>query len=737
MFKIQTKTNTKRPNKKPYKRKHFITDLIPQSPAQINPEIIWYKPGVISAINFRPVKNIYIRKGQKNKDSYYVIPYGFGFDTEFYTLKQRDDNGHIVSAKSYIYIWQCIIDDKVFLCRDINLFPDFICEVRDKFDLSDKKRLIMLIANSSCEYQFIRNLVKIKNCFMMSEREILRFEIIDAGITVLDCNRIANSNLANIAKDYCMTQKMVGDIDYKLPRNKLTPLTDTELQYCINDVVILSEYFNVLCDMYLKNGYEIPLTATGVVRKAVRELYYTDIHNKYLVQNLKLEETEYNIIRFLCYRGGYTHSNVIHTDEILHNVVGVDFTSSYPAVMLHNKYPMSTPTKWYGTFDRLLAYARKNSICWYGRFELRNIRNKSTHSVESVSKILDCYDIDINTGKQISTHKMLSKLGIVYDNGRILSADKFSVYLTDVDFAIYQMFYDFEIADVSHLMYCRSDRLPEYLLKPMMHFYRKKCQLKRDGKDDTPEYKIAKVSVNCFYGLTVQRLNMEATVYSTDCGIETICHEYNDTNILSPLWGVWVTAHARYNLLSMVNKIGNDVVYCDTDSIYFINPDKHKHLIDTYNADITAQNKTYDDAFADIGCFDWIVDKKSGKRCYDRFKTLGAKRYIKDVGGNVQCTIAGLPKNVLPDYCKKFGLDIYNFFDDDMQIAYDFTCKNAHKYNDTHHEDYITDYLDNTCLMSSESSLGIFDVTFRMSIDDMYKAVINDNKTGQNLLPLD
>ena len=36
---------------------------------------------------------------------------------------------------------------------------------------------------------------------------------------------------------------------------------------------------------------------------------------------------------------------------------------------------------------------------------------------------------------------------------------------------------------------------------------------------------------------------------------------------LSFSWGVWVTAHARCNLLENVIKLDENVIYCDTDSL--------------------------------------------------------------------------------------------------------------------------------------------------------------------------
>ena len=43
------------------------------------------------------------------------------------------------------------------------------------------------------------------------------------------------------AKNYTTTQKLKDDLDYEIIRTPLIPITGAELQYCINDVAILSE----------------------------------------------------------------------------------------------------------------------------------------------------------------------------------------------------------------------------------------------------------------------------------------------------------------------------------------------------------------------------------------------------------------------------------------------------------------------------------------------------------------
>ena len=87
-------------------------------------------------------------------------------------------------------------------------------------------------------------------------------------------------------------------------------------------------------------------------------------------------------------------------------------------------------------------------------------------------------------------------------------------------------------------------------------------------------------------------------------------------------------------------------------------------------------------------------------------------------------TIAGLPKGTLEAYCERNNLDIYETFTDGMMFEMEDANKNAHKYNDSDHADYITDNYGNTEYMSEKSSLGIYQTTFGMSLDDFYANLI-------------
>ena len=108
-------------------------------------------------------------------------------------------------------------------------------------------------------------------------------------------------------------------------------------------------------------------------------------------------------------------------------------------------------------------------------------------------------------------------------------------------------------------------------------------------------------------------------------------------------WKYW-----DYNLLSNVAKMEN-VVYCDTDSIYFIDSEKNRSIVSEYNEKLLNKNKTLfkNKNLLDLGLFDYQPTAM-------QFKTLGCKRYIYTYEKNneikLKQTIAGLPKKTLENW---------------------------------------------------------------------------------------
>ena len=190
---------------------------------------------------------------------------------------------------------------------------------------------------------------------------------------------------------------------------------------------------------------------------------------------------------------------------------------------------------------------------------------------------------------------------------------------------------------------------------------------------------------------------------------------------LLPQWGIYVCAYARYRLLDVLYKTGSDGIYCDTDSIkYFGN---HEDMFTEINKATEKTVKYMCDEleldynlFYDLGSFE---SEYNGEELTGKF--LGAKRYIVTYKGVDHVTIAGLPKDALPKYCEKNGLDIYDIFHDNMLLDVDVSLKNAVTYNDRPHEDIIEGV---RCY--EKSSVGIYPNTFTLKLQDYYLYLINN-----------
>lgn len=157
------------------------------------------------------------------------------------------------------------------------------------------------------------------------------------------------------------------------------------------------------------------------------------------------------------------------------------------------------------------------------------------------------------------------------------------------------------------------------------------------------------------------------------------------------------------------------VCYCDTDSIKLLHYDMVKDIVSDYNQkraeqmkQICKQKNLPFELFNDLGGFDLEYTNVTGK-------FLGAKRYIITHDGETTVTVAGLPKSVLPDYCKKNNLDIYDVFKDGMMLGVEVAMKNAHAYFDEPYEEEV-----NGQVMRELSGCGIFKIPFTMKLDEFF-----------------
>ena len=475
------------------------------------------------------------------------------------------------------------------------------------------------------------------------------------------------------------------------------------------------------------------------------------------------------------YRGGYVKSNIRWTadehdfvDGLCEPVEGWDYTSSYPFVQLAFNYPMGKFYEWTGDPDELRLD--------YDEPDFENYR---------YIFIIEFHDLEAIDDMALESKSKCSAWHYVIDNGRIRSAEKLVACLTDCDYALYKLYYkwDKSRSRVLRAWRAKAAPLPEYFTKPLCDAGVIKSKYKHvKGKEI--EYSLAKGKFNSSYGLSCRQpvyINYQlsntvtATGYETtestisrffghkdavkhivDNGCETfeplpaeIVSEVDFSkamtkSILSPFWGIWCSAFARYNLLRIDKAISDnseahtsDIIYNDTDSFYVKHPERHRHIVDRWNTWAAARMKKrlagrYPELL-NLGQLDNIaLDDSDGEATqFCNFKTLGSKRYLKsyrDKAGELhtKVTIAGLPKGIFEHYCSRTGRNIYREFHDlqDFVIDSDDVDKDAKKKIGRKYHDKLVSININGEIMTELSSCTLYGTTFKIKIDDYYKALV-------------
>ena len=668
-----------------------------------------------------PDKDIYTRTNYMN--------IGCGFDIE--TSRISDD-------VSTMYVWQMSLDDITIIGREWYEFTDLLDLLQKHYNLTSKRKLLCFVHNLSYEWAFIRKHLQFATdskrgnqpvIFAMEERKIVYFETVQ-HVEFRDSLILTQRPLSKLTDAYNLkTEKLVDTVDYSRIVSRETFLDNETLAYCINDVQILSEFFHkYVCTEFFKNRIKLPLTSTGIVRDELKRHFKsqdkeTRLKHKKMIIRAYPSEKEYQFIFRWLFRGGFTHSNATITDIIIDTTIGSqDFKSSYPAVLLHEKFPNRFCSK-PSTFFERIKNDRKfmKEKAFYGVFKIRNIRQQNTHSIESISKLID-YD----------------RASLIADNGRLVQCDYITVALTELDYINYMDFYEWDsIECISSIKVADKKELPYWLKDLILKYY----YIKETMPKDSLEYKLAKAKLNAIYGMCVTNIFNSKLVYDTESAefyISEMDFDYQkkiEKEILLPYWGIWCTAYARFNLLHYgfkkfeKTKSDTDAVYADTDSIKYLNIIGNQYIFDNFNDRISRMNKTmyvgeYDRTiFKDIGKFDF-----EGK--WYKSKFLGAKRYIYDTPvynkkkGKYELytdvKIAGCVKGSLQDYCERNNLDIYEQFSNNLLLSPADSHKKTTRYNDNPMCMTFNDYLGNEVTQEELSNVTIYDIPFTMTMDASY-----------------
>lgn len=664
-----------------------------------------------------------------------------GFDIETTSIKQGDNKS------AFMYIWQFGLGygEPVYYGRTWEELEDMMGLITEVLGLDEKTILPVYVHNLSYEFQFFRKYLPWADggVFAVSERKPIK-ALTTNGFEFRDSYILSGYSLENTAKNLTKykVKKMVGDLDYSLIRHHQTPLTAEEMKYCENDIIIILAYIKEQIELHNGDINKIPMTNTGRVRKFVKDnCYYTNKSHKKsskgkffrysrIMSDLTLTLDNYIQCK-KAFQGGFTHSNPTLTNKVLKNVDSVDLSSSYPTVMLAEKFPMSRPKKVeVKTIEELKKLFSKNCVLFDVKFT--GLKNK------------------LGFESYISESKCFNKKGVESYNGRVLNAEEITTTITDIDFKIIESVYSWESIAVNNVQAFLKNYLPKSICESILELYKNKTTLK-DVKGYETEYLLSKGMLNSVYGMCVTDFIKDDNLYQQDdwnvspVNATEKIDQYNKSKgrFLYYPWGLWVTAYARANLWSLILKTGKDYIYSDTDSVKMLNYEKYVPFIKKYN-DLIGEKlknmmkhhkldlelltpKSKDGKVKPLGVWDY-------EGHYDKFKTLGAKRYLIQQGDSFYLTVAGLSKqngmNYLIEKTKGDSEKIFKLFNDQLYIPASRTGKMTHTYIDEEHQLSVVDYLGKREDVTTKTGVHLENTEFTLSIEKTFKQFLENLKTG-------
>lgn len=628
------------------------------------------------------------------------------FDIEFTTIPDGD------SVKGFMYVWQFNINGHTIIGRTWAEFIQLLDILKMMLNIGEHQRLIIYVHNLGVEFSYFRKYFDWIEMTANSARRPIK-AVTKSGFEFRCSYMLSGMSLKALGQSLVKhdVRKLLGDLDYTVLRNNQTPLTDDELAYCKNDVDIIVCYIDELLEQH-KSVASIPLTKTGFVRRYCKK----HVRNKKVLANIRsLKITDYMEYLQLrrAFQGGFTHGNLHHIGKTLSNVASFDLTSAYPSVMCYEMYPMSTPKYYMSmTYDEYVELTKtKLVIADFMFYDLIEKEDMPEHII-SESKVAGGVDVDS-------------------DNGRVIMMTKGMVTATNIDFEQYEKFYYWSDVEIRNVRAYRKTYLPYDFVNVILSFYEDKNKLK-GVKGREAEYVLKKAMLNSLYGMCVTDIIRDDITYTSDWCVcshteneyEDLVNKYNDDNrILYYPWGIFITAYVRRIITNAILELGDDYVYSDTDSVKFLNLEKHKSYFDTFNNTVSqklkiALDKRYSKANINnklLGSFDY-------EGTYDKFKTLGAKRYMTLNNGVLSYTVSGLPKvKPLLYLLAKFDTidEIFDWFDvEGFMVPEDYSSKLVSCYSDDPYDAVI-----NGVHMHEESGVALkpsgFDATLSKTFYDL------------------
>ena len=702
--------------------------------------------------DYNTAEDVICRKwAKKNKKYYSDDIYTFDIETSsmfyidnhwmpFYYIDGMDYDD--IPKAGVPYIWMFGINEDIYYGRE---FYDF----QKMLDLISHPLItkVIWVHNLAFEFAWLTDILDkytIEHLVALQKHKPICFYVKELNIMFRCSYMLTNMSLANAAKEYTKLEKKSGDLQYNVVRSPLTRLTERELGYCEYDCVVLYHIIKFFRDQY-KHICKIPNTSTARVRKAIQD----EVDYWYIRKQQQLTPTpEMYIKLWYAFAGGYTHANIINANKVITGIItSKDIASSYPTVMVTEKYPSTAFVKC--KVSEFLSGKKRETHAYLLHVRFIGVKAKYYNHYLQFEKVKN------------------NVVNAVTDNGRIVSCDSCQYYLTDIDYDIMLTNYDIDKVEILECYHSFKRYLDIRIIKFILSHYRTKTSKKGFTSEDPEEeesvlayYRYCKTCINGIYGMSVTSI-LHNACYDSDTNKWVLPPELDperdenagktkeemfrnfveakleDTktsysNLFFYAVGVWVTSYARRNLIMRVLEnpdLDRDSIYMDTDSIKYTG--NYDYIFEEYNKQLLKKYEAICEYYDELSIDMFIPEDLKGRKHpigffeddgeYSEFCTIGAKKYcyrsVED--GELHITVSGVSKSGV----KALDDDITNF-KKGFVWGYQTSGKLMHKYVTDQEEFEFTDCQGNKYRSKQRNAVVLYPTTYTLGISDWYEQLI-------------
>ena len=597
-----------------------------------------------------------ISRGGRGRNKYFYYRFPCSFDIETTTIRSgqldyyREDGRPV----AFPYLFQFNIYGRVIMTRTYDQAADIFKWLGAYFIGSERRKLVIFDHNAAYEYGFMKDIWELdyEACFALDVHHPVTLALTN-GIIIKDSYKLTNMSLETLTKDWAKKWKKKPEImDYGQLRTPYTRLDDNTLIYSALDVLSLSDAIGEFLKAHNTGVWTKCPTSTSFIRQALKKTIgisakvRTEEQKEYFktLERCKLTPDIYAMLQRQA-RGGNTHLNRRFTGITLNDLGHMDITSSYPTQLIcypefvnHYWRPLDTDC----SIDTIKLFEANN---FSTLFDVVLIRPRLKPSVPV---------------PYLATYKCRTLKGVsrYSDNGRYIEgAEMLETTIFGIEWPIIEKQYEFDDIVILRGYFARKGYLPDILRRFILNLYADKTQLKNvEGKE--VEYMLSKSALNSVYGCMYTRI-IRAKCIINESGIfegeppdiekELAAYQKSPTRyFLNYSWGGMCATLGRLMLQRYIDACGKDFVYCDTDSVFYTNPETVTPKLRQLESEIKAYQRQcgLELVYNDIKGRPHELGGIDEEERAITFKSWGAKKYVTITPSGFEATVAGVPKFV-------------------------------------------------------------------------------------------